>query len=355
MAFKHTSFFRNYYPGGRSVLFFILLWVFLGSCQDDEQVEPPTSNWSLQVPAGFPEPVMPFDNQLTASRVELGRHLFYDPILSRDSSISCGSCHHLAFGLADTLPTTPGIEGRPGLRNVPGLANVAYHPYFMREGGISSLEMQVAVPVQEHNEFDFNMVLIAERLQQHPVYADWAWEAYDRPPDPFVISRSIAAFERTLLSGNAPYDQYYQQDIPSALGALALTGRELFFSDSLACSECHYGFNFTNYHFDNNGLYETYEDLGRMRLTGLEIDRALFKVPSLRNVGVSPPYMHDGSLPDLRSVIDHYASGGKDHPHKSELIQGFTLTSQQKDALEAFLNSLTDHSFITNPAFAAPE
>jgi len=304
----------------------------------------------LVVPPGFPEPFFPEENELTAGRWTLGKRLFFDPVMSSDSTVSCASCHLPAFAFSDTLARSPGVEGRPGMRNAPTLANVAYHPYYTRDGGVPILEMQVLVPVQEHNELDLNILLIADRLNRNSSYVQASWEAYGRAPDPFVITRSIACFERTLISGNTPYDQFVSGK-EAVLDDAARRGMDLFFSERLACSQCHSGFNFTGYAFENNGLYETYADPGRFRLTGVEADRALFKVPTLRNVAVTGPYMHDGSLPTLEAVIDHYDSGGKAHPHRSPLIRPLGLTQQEKSDLRRFLETLTDQEFINNPKF----
>ncbi|MDO8365154.1 MAG: cytochrome c peroxidase [Saprospiraceae bacterium] len=296
-------------------------------------------------------PEIPADNVLTKSRVELGRRLFYDPALSADSTRSCGSCHSAYLAFSDSTSVSLGIENRPGTRNSPSLANVAYQKKLLREGGVPTLEMQILVPIQEHNEFDFNILRVAERLQKMPEYVAMAKKAYDRVPDAFVITRSIAAFERTLLSGDASYDQYAFQGKNDALSASEKRGLDLFQSDRLQCSKCHAGFLFTNQDFMNNGLYEDYPDSGRFRLTGLEVDRGVFKVPSLRNIGLTAPYMHDGSLTTLEAVIDHYHTGGKSHPNKSALLKPFSLTGQERADLLAFLRSLTDHKFITNPEF----
>ncbi len=339
---------RNFLP------LLVYLFLFLAACRKEEQIpmEPPeTDEYVLRLPAGFPLPDIPADNALTKSRVELGRRLFYDPALSADSTRSCGSCHAAYLAFSDSTAVSLGIEGRLGSRNSPTLANVVYQKKLLREGGVPTLEMQILVPIQEHNEFDFNILLVAERLNRMPEYVTMAKKAYGRTPDAFVITRSIAAFERTLLSGDSPYDQYTFQGNASALSAAQKRGFELFQSERLNCSACHEGFLFTNQDFMNNGLYEVYPDSGRIRLTGLESDRAVFKVPSLRNIALTAPYMHDGSLPTLEAVIDQYQTGGKAHPNKSPLLKSFTLTAQERADLIAFLHSLSDHKFINNPEF----
>jgi cytochrome c peroxidase len=305
----------------------------------------------MDIPDGFPVIDFPEDNLFTQARWELGKKLFYDPVLSVDATISCASCHKPALAFSDQLSFSLGVEDRLGTRNAPSLANVAYQPYLLREGGVPTLEMQVLVPIQEHNEFDFNIVLLAQRLNADTTYVKMAMDAYGRSPDAFVITRALACFERSLLSGNSPYDQYTQQNNTSAMTNAQIRGMNLFFSDRTNCSTCHSGFNFTNYTFQNNGLYIQYADEGRMRLTLKEEDQALFKVPGLRNIDLTGPYMHDGSLKTLQQVIDHYQSGGKDHPNKNTILRPLDLTSsEQKDLIE-FLKSLTDDTFLTNPIF----
>lgn len=309
----------------------------------------------ISLPAGFPKPVYPADNQPTAERIALGRKLFYEPALSRDSSLSCGSCHQPSRAFSDGQARSTGIEGREGRRNAPSLANVAYFTAFMREGGVPTLEMQVQVPIQEHEEFDFNILLVAERLQRMPAYVALSQNAYGRKPDAFVITRAIAAFERSLISGDSPLDRYLFGGEQAAISEAAKRGYLLFHSSRLACNSCHSGFLFTSQGFANNGLYAVYADSGRYRLTQKASDTGLFKIPSLRQAALTAPYMHDGSIPSLEDVIDHYASGGKPHPNKSAQIKPFTLSLQEKNDLLAFLHSLTDTAFCTNPAFQPPQ
>ncbi len=329
----------NWKPG----IGIIILLIFISSCQHEEIK---TESY-LDLPFGFPTPSFPTDNEFNDSRFLLGRKLFYDPILSRDSTISCSSCHRPEFAFTDRKKVSEGIMGRFVTRNSPSLANVVYHPYLLREGGVPTLEMQVGVPIQEHNEFDDNILLIADKLNRQAVYREMSLHAYDRIPDPFVITRAIATFERALLSGNSTYDKFINGD-SNTISTSAKNGLKLFNSPELKCNQCHTGFNFTNYAFINNGLYENDPDEGRMRLTGKEEDRSLFKVPSLRNVEITFPYMHDGSINTLEEIIEHYASGGKNNPHKSPLIFGFTITDQEKKDLLNFLKSLTDNQFNNN-------
>jgi cytochrome c peroxidase len=334
----------------RWLYIFSLIFVVF-SCEDKENVEPLYTPDLMEIPKGFPEIDFPVGNEFTESRWELGKKLFYDPIMSSDGTISCASCHRSELAFSDDIPFSEGVDHRLGTRNSPSLANVAYHPYFTREGGVPTLEMQILVPIQEHLEFDFNIILIAERLQNDPTYVEMAQLAYEQEPNAFVITRALACFERSLLSGYSRYDQYTNYEKTDALTENEIRGMNLFLSDKTKCSQCHNGFNFSNYTFANNGLYEEYPDTGRFRLTGEESDRALFKVPSLRNVELTAPYMHDGSINSLEEIIEHYQSGGENHTNKSNLIQPLNLSEQEKTDLILFLKSLTDETFINNPLF----
>ena len=306
----------------------------------------------MEIPVGFPEMPVPDDNVFSQARWDLGKRLFFDPVMSLDSSINCGSCHKPSLAFSDNQSFSPGVENRPGVRNSPSLTNVGYHPYFTREGGVPTLEMQVFVPIQEHNEFAFNIVLLAERLRRDSSYVEMADEAYQREPDAFVITRSLACFERSLISGYSPYDQHVSYDNEKALSKAQERGMDLFFSEKTNCSACHGGFNFTNYAFENNGLYDVYEDVGRFRLTNDEADHAHFKVPSLRNIQLTAPYMHDGSFTNLEAVVAHYNAGGKNNPEKNSLIRPLNLTQKEQEDLVQFLISLTDESFVFNPNFS---
>ena len=334
------------------LLLCILIIVIIPSCQREDVVhETASSPISFNLPIGFPVFDWPIDNEFSVARAELGRKLFYDPILSVDSTKSCSSCHDSHKAFSDSIALSVGVQGRLGTRNAPSLANVAYQPYLLREGGVPTLEMQVGVPIQEHNEFDFNIVKIAERLQRSSLYTEMSLKAYNRTPDAFVITRALGNFQRLLLSGNSRYDQFTFQGKTEVLNASEKRGIELFNSERLGCQSCHSGFLFTNFGFANNGLYEEYADIGRMRLTDLSSDNALFKIPSLRNIEITGPYMFDGSLSTLEEVIAHYQSGGKKHPNKSLLLKPFSLTDQERTDLIAFLKSLTDHEFIQNKDF----
>lgn len=316
----------------------LLIYIFIGVFSDP---------YSLFIPKGFPTPFIPEDNQLSDSRVALGKKLFFDNMMSRDSSLSCASCHQPQFAFSDGRQKSVGIKGRQVSRNAPTLTNVAYQPYFLLDGLNPSLETQVKIPIHEHNEFDFHILLIAERMKQDSLYVSLSKDAYNSEPSPQVIAYAIACYERTLISGNSPYDQYFYQGNKTALNDSEIRGMNLFFDD-LYCASCHGGFNFSDSRLTNNGLYTNYTDQGRARLTKKTEDQAIFKTPTLRNIGFSAPYMHDGSFESLEQVIDHYSSGAKGHFNQDPLIQPFNISQDQKQDLIAFLIALNDSSFVSN-------
>lgn len=297
---------------------------------------------------GIPIVQHPENNKVLEERFNLGKLLFYDPILSVDSSISCNSCHKQEYAFGDNIAISPGVEGRLGNRNSPSLANVAFQPYYTREGGVPSLEQHVLVPIQEFPEMAYNIVDAAERISQYAHYKDLCEKAYPGKPIYFAITASLAQFQRSMVSFNSPFDLYHYKKNDMVLSAEAKRGMALFYSNKTNCYQCHSGANFTSYAFENNGLYEDYVDKGKYRLTKSDIDLELFKIPSLRNVALTSPYMHDGSIHTLEQVVEHYNNGGNENRNKSSFIQPLYLTKQEKGDLVAFLNSLTDREFIEN-------
>ena len=298
----------------------------------------------IEIPFGFPEFIVPKDNPLTEAKIELGKKLFFEKLLSRDSSISCASCHNPKYAFTDGLVKAKGIKDREVTRNTPTLTNIAYNTSFLRDGVNPSLEAQVIVPIHEKNEFDFHILLAAERLKKKKEYVDLSFAAFGEVPNPKVISNAIASYERTLISGNSRYDQFTFQKDSTALSNNELRGMHLFNKHN--CVSCHSGFNFTNGEVVNNGLYKDYPDIGKMRVTLDPKDKGAFKVPSLRNVAITAPYMHDGSIKSLEAVIDHYIRGGYDNPNKDKRVKGIKLSENDKQDLVAFLKCLTDSSFI---------
>ena len=291
-------------------------------------------------------PVFPADNPLSQASVELGKALFFDPRLSRNGTVSCASCHFPDRAFSDTVARSVGIEGRTGLRNSPTLANVAYHRDLFRDGGVPDLERQVIAPVHDPLEMDHNIQLAAAIVGLEPEYQRLSQEAYRRPMDAFVLTRAIANYERTLISGWSRYDRYEYQGDADALSAAELRGMQLFNGPELNCTACHNGFDLSDHSFQNVGQYMEYADNGRERISLDPADNGKFKVPTLRNIALTAPYMHDGAMATLEEVIDHFASGGLPHPNKSPELTNFVLTDIQKADLIAFLNALTDERSV---------
>lgn len=334
-------------------LWWVLLLLLVGftSCKKDGLPLNEHTVGLMELPLGFPEMPEPENNRYTYARWQLGKKLFFDPVLSSERTISCASCHHPERAFSDTVAFSLGVAQRTGTRNSPSLSNIGYHPYLQREGGVATLEMQVAVPIQEFHEMDFNFVEIIERLMLDSLYIAMSLAAYDRLPDPFVVSRALACFQRSLISGNSHYDHFLRGNKSGIFSESAKRGMAIFFREDIGCAHCHSGFNFTSYAFENNGLYEVYTDPGRERLTGMIADRGLFKIPSLRNVGFTAPYMHDGSLATLEEVVEHYSLGGKNYPGKSPIVKPLNLSTQDKADLVRFLESLSDYEFVNNSHF----
>lgn len=331
-------------------VYFLVIIMVNTSCKRQESIVLDNEEKLMDIPKGFPAIPFPADNNYTQDRWLLGKKLFHDNALSVNYIVSCASCHKSELAFSDNVALSIGEHNLIGKSNAPTLANIAYHPYFTRAGGVPTLEMQVLVPIQEHNEFDFNIVEIVNRLGRDSLYNQMANKAYQRKLDAYVITRAIANYERSIISGNSAYDKY-QNGEKDALTQSQINGMNLFLSEKTNCSACHSGIQFSNFSFQNNGLYEVYADSGRMRVTELEQDRALFKVPTLRNVAVTGPYMHDGSQQSLEQVIEHYNSGGKNHVNKNPLIKPLSLSDKEQKELVAFLHSLTDKQFLENKYF----
>lgn len=327
---------------------FLLLALLASSCGEPEPV---TEDTWLLVPSDFPPIKSPEDNELTKERAALGKTLFFDKRLSRDASISCASCHLQEHAFADPETLSVGVQGQIGTRNAPALVNVAWGKSFFWDGGVPSLERQVLVPIMNPIEMDMTMAEVEERLKKDEKLSSQFLEAYGEGPSDFTITRAIASFMRTLVSGESAWDRYRRGD-ESALSASAERGLALFQGERAECFHCHVGFNFTNEAYRNNGARPDDPDIGRELLTQNELDRGKFKVPTLRNVAVTAPYMHDGSIETLREVIEVYSQGGRGHPNTDPLISPLDLTEEEKEDLLAFLESLTDEKFLSDPRFA---
>jgi cytochrome c peroxidase len=305
---------------------------------------PDESNVQWEVPHhGFPPLPFPENNPMEPLRVALGEKLFFDPMLSRDKSISCASCHLPEKAFTDGRPVAIGVEGRKGTRNSPTILNVAYHPYFFLEGGNPILETQMLGPLETHEEMDFSIAELIPRLENDEEYVRLFNETFpDKGIHPYSITASIAAYERSLLSGNSRFDRFYYFGENSFTNS-EMRGWELF---QKFCVSCHTGPMLSDFGFENVGLYQEYQDLGRMRVTRDSADLGKVKTPSLRNVALTAPYMHDGSMSNLREVVEHYNRGGFNHPNKSPLIRPLNLDEADKKALEDFLHTLSDRDFL---------
>lgn len=305
---------------------------------------PPESLHFLRVPEGWDAPMFPEDNAPTEARWALGRDLFFDTRLSADGAVSCATCHMPERAFSAPEPVTPGAFGAVGKRNAATLTNAAYQPHFMSEGGVPTLEMQVLVPLQEPSEMAHNIVTASDELAAD--YAQQSEAAYGRALDPFVMTRALAMFQRSLLSGDALWDRWQRSnaEVPPEVER----GAALFGTEGLDCARCHTPPLFTTHGFANNGLDAVSTDPGRWRLTGEPADSGAFKIPTLRNIGFTAPYMHDGRFDDLNEVIDHYASGGAGHAHQDPLLAPFTLTDGERSDLLAFLSALNDTAFVND-------
>jgi len=298
-----------------------------------------------QLPLGI-MPV-PKDNPMSEEKIALGRELFFDKRLSRTNKISCATCHVPRFAFADRVPISEGVDGGKTMRNAPSLLNVGYQPTYMFDAHIISLEQQVIVPIQEHMEMDMKMGQLIEKLKAIPKYQDQAKKIFGRDFDPYVLTRSISAFERSLISQNSRFDKFMNGN-SQVLTKDEIAGYKIF-SKKLYCTTCHAYPRFTTYKAENNGLYEDFaEDKGRFRIHNDTNDIGKFKVPSLRNIELTFPYMHDGSLWTLEEVLDHYSSGGKNHPNKHKSVQPFQLSKLERSQLIAFLKTLTDTTYLND-------
>ncbi len=307
---------------------------------------------NLKVPLGLPPVPIPADNRLTSEKIALGRKLYYDPILSVDNTIACASCHGAAFGFADPKPFSVGVGGKTGGRNAPTVLNAAYNALQFWDGRAPSLEKQAEGPVQNPVEMANTLPAVERNLMAAATYRVEFEKAFGPGPITYEkVEQAIASFERTVISGNSPFDRYFYGGDKSALSPSARHGLEVFRNPKKGnCAACHtigekYAL-FTDNKFHNIGVgadYEgNYKDLGRYNVTHNETDKGAFKTPPLRNIAKTAPYMHDGSLKTLKDVVDFYIGGGNSNPHLDKEIHALDfLTGKERADLVAFLESLT--------------
>jgi len=283
---------------------------------------------------------------LPALRVELGRRLFFDPLLSSDRSTSCASCHRPERAFADDVPVSAGVGGRLGRRNTPSVLNVAARTSMFWDGRAETLEEQAIFPIENPLEMDLPLEQALARLNADPSYRAAFEAAYGGPATARSLGRALAAYQKTLESGDSLYDRYARGD-DGAISEAARRGRLLFIGKG-KCADCHSGEDFTSDRFRNIGLYDGagLADRGRGEVTGNPADDGQFKVPSLRNVAVTAPYMHNGMFATLREVLEYYNDPDRvvpgAHGRDASMAGPLGLDAQELDDLEAFLVSLTD-------------
>jgi cytochrome c peroxidase len=304
-------------------------------------------------PRGFPGgPVTgtaPPDNALTEARAQLGKRLFFDPRLSRTGTVSCGTCHVQEHAFAQPMPVSMGVDGRLGARNAPSLANLAWSSSFFWDGRAQSLEEQAGRPFENPNELDLPLLEAVQRIATDRGYRDTFALAYDGVLSELTLRQALASFVRTLVSNDSAYDRFLSGD-EQALDPPARRGLALFM-DKAGCFRCHPAGALTNDGFFNDGSYVEGGDPGRRRITGRTGDLGKFKVPGLRNVAVTAPYMHDGSVPNLEAVVEQYAHGGRGGPNTDPLIAPLALTDGEQADLLAFLRALTDDAFLQDARY----
>ncbi len=364
------------------VVFFLVIIYLVINHQPNK-----TYQWNL--PEHFPEPLIPLDNPMSQAKVELGRHLFYDMNLSVNKTKSCASCHLQEKAFTDGLPRALGATGQLHPRGSMSLANIAYVASLNWADPLTeTLEHQLLVPLFAEEPVEMGMSgreqEIINYLSKQPIYSTLFKKAFSNQGISIhSVSQALASFQRSLISGNAAYDRYLLGD-DTAMSSKALKGMNLFFSEKVECFHCHGGFNFSDSSshateqlklkpFHNNGLYNldangAYPELnqGVFSITQNTEDMGHFKAPSLRNIELTAPYMHDGSIVSLDEVLDHYSAGGRNivngknqgdgsaSPLKNKFIKGFDLSQQEREELLAFLESLTDEEFVKNPSHANP-
>lgn len=372
-----------------------LIYLFLGAICCGQVLattySPPPYEW--HIPSKIPKPQVPADNPMTAQKVELGRHLFYEKRLSVTQEHSCASCHQQKSAFATSDRVAIGSTGEVHPRNSMSLTNVAYNSTLTwANPAMKQLETQMLVPIFGEHPIELGMAgkeaEIINFLRQDPTYQKLFAAAFGTEEQTINLNnliKAIASFERSLISFDSPYDRYRFGGDRGAISAAAKRGEALFHSERLECFHCHGGFNFsdsTNHErlafteiaFHNTGLYNidaqgSYPDnnTGVYEITHRQEDMGRFKAPTLRNIALTAPYMHDGSIATLEEVIEHYRVGGRTihggeyqgvgsrNPLKSLFISGFNISEAEKSDLLAFLNSLTDPRFISNPAFSDPD
>jgi cytochrome c peroxidase len=285
---------------------------------------------------------IPEDNPLTEEKIVLGRKLFFDPILSKDRTIACATCHDPKLGFTDDKPVAVGVDGQTGTRRSPRLINRGYGKLFFWDGRAASLEEQVLQPIENPIEMAMTLGEVEARLRSDADYAAGFRDAFARPPDAAALKQALASYVRTIVSGNSAYDRYVAGE-SDALSDAQRRGLDVFRGKG-NCAVCHLGPNLTDEDFHNTGVGwkdGPGDDQGRAKITADAADAGAFKTPTLREIASSGPYMHDGSLATLADVVEFYDKGGEPNPHLSLEMQRLELTASEKTDLVEFLRALS--------------
>jgi cytochrome c peroxidase len=353
-------------------LFFIFLGLALFfSCRKDNVAYVPTP-YKLDIPSHFPDMIIPLDNPMTVEGVALGRKLFYEEMLSGDNTISCATCHAPTNSFTDPNQFSTGIDGIQGNRNSMALVNLGWQKFFFWDGRSSSLEEQILEPIPNPIEMHQSWKDAVTKLNNNVNYRNLFYKAFGEPGiDSIKVTKAIAQFIRTMISGESKYDVMYKFENSLSLSSTDQTilptvtpeewaGYDLFKSlNGADCLHCHSGVFMHINKFSNNGMDATFSDPGRGGITGNPNDMGRFKIPTLRNIALTAPYMHDGRFATLDQVIDHYSTGLVASPTIDPLMEhlassGVQLDSQERDLLKKFLMTLTDYNFVNNPKFQDP-
>ncbi|HEU0124628.1 MAG TPA: cytochrome c peroxidase [Bryobacteraceae bacterium] len=332
----------------------VIVAALAAGCGRNAGTKPIGKTTVITAPLGLPPVPVPADNPPTEETIALGKKLFFDPRLSADGKAPCSACHSPEHGFSDGRKTSMGVRGQLGKRNAPTIFNSAYSPLQFWDGRAASLEDQAAGPIANPIEMDMPHTDCVTRVQEDPEYQALFAKAFGPGAIGMTqIQKAIAAYERTILSGNSPFDRYYYGGDKEAMSPAAVRGFAVFMDREKGnCSACHQVGTqfalFTDGQFHNLGAGMNSEgeltDLGRYDQTKSDADRGAFKTPTLRNITLTAPYMHDGSLRTLRAVVDFYVGGGNSNPHLDKQIKPLPLTGQDREDLVTFLEALTSEN-----------
>lgn len=316
-------------------------------------MEPQATTMKLEVPSHFPDPVYDFsENPITQEGFELGRKLFYDERLSRGQQVSCGSCHAQVHAFADHgVPLSLGVDGKQGMRNAPGIYNLAWTSEFMWDGGITHIELMPIAPLTDTAEMDMPLQDLLVYLSENTEYPDDFSRVFGTPEITSKrLLQALTQFQGSIVSDNSRYDDFLRGEY--TMNESQERGMAVF---EAKCASCHSGVLQTDFTYRNNGLDSEFDDYGRGRITLRPEDYGKFRVPSLRNVALTNPYMHDGRFMTLEQVLDHYSEGITNSPTLDPSLQGgIPLSEDEKSDLLEFLYTLSDFELLGDERFAEP-